>query len=73
MHPTCADIPTNSPQHYHRPHAHTAQGDSDWLHILPAAFWAMLVWVDKRYGHPTIIITENGVDVPGVTAGAAAV
>ena len=26
---------------------------------------AILQYVDQRYGHPDIIVTENGVDVPG--------
>ena len=26
---------------------------------------AILKYVDERYGHPDIIVTENGVDVPG--------
>lgn len=25
----------------------------------------LLKYVDRRYGHPDIIVTENGVDVPG--------
>lgn len=25
----------------------------------------LLKYVDQRYGHPDIIVTENGVDVPG--------
>ena len=41
------------------------RGDSSWLYLFPAAFRAMLVWVDRRYGGTPIIITENGVDVPG--------
>lgn len=26
---------------------------------------AILQYIDQRYGHPDIIVTENGVDVPG--------
>ncbi|GAB4821358.1 hypothetical protein N2152v2_008404 [Parachlorella kessleri] len=39
--------------------------DSSWLTVFPGALRAMLGWVQARYGRLPIIITENGVDVPG--------
>eukprot|EP00456_Euglypha_rotunda_P021862 TRINITY_DN18626_c0_g1_i2.p1 TRINITY_DN18626_c0_g1~~TRINITY_DN18626_c0_g1_i2.p1 ORF type:complete len:193 (+),score=25.57 TRINITY_DN18626_c0_g1_i2:42-581(+) len=38
--------------------------DSNWLYVVPWGIRYMLNWIDKRYGHPAIYITENGVDVP---------
>ncbi|KAK9804869.1 hypothetical protein WJX72_009269 [[Myrmecia] bisecta] len=40
------------------------QADSDWLWVVPWGFRRCLNWIDHRYSHPTIIVTENGVDVP---------
>jgi len=39
--------------------------DSNWLFVVPYGIRYMLGWISKRYGHPAIYITENGVDVPG--------
>jgi len=39
--------------------------DSDWLLVVPRALRAYLEYVNKRYSPGAIIITENGVDVPG--------
>ena len=42
------------------------KADSSWFYVLPAALRAMLGWVGQRYGQALpIVITENGVDVPG--------
>ena len=38
--------------------------DSPWLFVVPWGIYNMLKYVDKRYDHPPIYITENGVDVP---------
>ncbi len=43
--------------------------DSRWLQVFPASLRAMLRWVDRRYGRVPIVITENGVDVPGEQGG----
>ncbi|KAK9832087.1 hypothetical protein WJX81_005442 [Elliptochloris bilobata] len=40
----------------------------DWFYVTPWAMRKMLNWVDQRYGHPDIIITENGVCLPGEAA-----
>ncbi|CAE8738862.1 unnamed protein product [Polarella glacialis] len=39
--------------------------DSDWLLVVPRALRAYLAYVQNRYSPGAIIITENGVDVPG--------
>ncbi|DBA77308.1 TPA: hypothetical protein ACH3X2_000830 [Trebouxia sp. C0005] len=41
------------------------QAESSWLYVVPWGFSAILQYIDQRYGHPDIIVTENGVDVPG--------
>ncbi|MCF7759021.1 MAG: beta-glucosidase [Cephaloticoccus sp.] len=38
--------------------------DMDW-NVVPDFCRKMLGWVDKRYGHPPIYITENGCALPG--------
>lgn len=40
------------------------QADSSWLQVVPAGFKLVLRWINSRYNHPAIWITENGVDVP---------
>jgi len=40
---------------------HSEQTES---HCAPGCS-AILQYIDQRYGHPDIIVTENGVDVPG--------
>ncbi len=42
-----------------------AQAASDWLQVVPSGIHDILLWVQKRYNNPVILITENGVDVPG--------
>jgi hypothetical protein len=42
-------------------------GASAWLHVAPWGFYNMLTWNSARYRHPLIYVTENGVDVPGVS------
>lgn len=32
----------------------------DWLKVVPWGFKKLLVWIDKTYNHPDIIVTENG-------------
>lgn len=44
------------------------QAASAWLHVAPWAFYKMLMWNSKRYNNPLVYITENGVDVPGVSS-----
>ncbi|PRW44359.1 E3 ubiquitin- ligase UPL7 [Chlorella sorokiniana] len=39
--------------------------ESSWIKIFPSSIRNMLVWVDRRYGRPPILVTENGVSVPG--------
>lgn len=39
--------------------------DSPWLLVFPASFRAQLGWLAKRYPGVPIVVTENGVDVPG--------
>ena len=38
---------------------------SPWLHVVPSGMYYVLKWIDNRYNHPKIFITENGCDVPG--------
>lgn len=40
------------------------QADSEWLYVVPWGLRRLLNYVNKRYHHPTIYITESGVDVP---------
>lgn len=35
------------------------------LNVVPSGLYNLLHWLDKRYNHPLILITENGVDAPG--------
>jgi len=44
------------------------QADSTWLYVVPDGIYKMLHWVNDRYNHPPIFITENGVDVPNESA-----
>lgn len=44
------------------------QADSPWLHVVPAAVREQLIYVTRVYKPDGIIITENGVDVPGENA-----
>jgi len=39
--------------------------DSDWLYVVPEGLRKLLNFIKSTYGNPEIIITENGVDVPG--------
>lgn len=38
------------------------EAQTDWLTVVPAGFRPLLVWVASRYGHPIIMVTENGMD-----------
>lgn len=42
-----------------------AQAASPWLYVVPQGMEDILYWIDKRYGHPDIYITENGMDIAG--------
>jgi beta-glucosidase len=42
-----------------------AQADSTWLNVVPWGINRVLMWTSQRYGNPGILVTENGVDVPG--------
>ena len=44
------------------------QADSSWLFVVPWGFRPLVNWISARYGRPPIIVTENGVDVPGENA-----
>lgn len=33
-----------------------------WLTVVPEGFRPLLKWVSHRYGHPIIMVTENGMD-----------
>ncbi len=39
--------------------------DSDWLRVVPWGMRRALNYINQHYNAPWIIITENGVDVPG--------
>jgi len=41
------------------------KADSDWLYVVPWGFRKLLNWIKNRYSNPTLIVTENGVSVPG--------
>ena len=41
------------------------QADSTWLNVVPWGFNRVLMWTSERYNNPGILVTENGVDVPG--------
>eukprot|EP00604_Paraphysomonas_vestita_P003226 CAMPEP_0174821732 /NCGR_PEP_ID=MMETSP1107-20130205/9227_1 /TAXON_ID=36770 /ORGANISM="Paraphysomonas vestita, Strain GFlagA" /LENGTH=268 /DNA_ID=CAMNT_0016039067 /DNA_START=678 /DNA_END=1484 /DNA_ORIENTATION=- len=43
------------------------QAASGWLNVVPSGMYDLLKWISARYGNPIIMITENGVDVPGET------
>lgn len=40
------------------------QADSEWLQVVPWGLGKLLLYIQDRYGDPTIYITESGVDVP---------
>lgn len=40
------------------------QADSEWLYVVPWGLRRLLNYINKRYHHPQIYITESGVDVP---------
>ena len=39
--------------------------ESEWLNVVPQGIHDVLLWLSRRYDHPSIYIAENGVDVPG--------
>ena len=41
------------------------QAQSSWLQVVPEGMEAMLRYVDEKYDHPIIYVTENGVDLLG--------
>ena len=41
------------------------QGGNDWIYDTPAGFQSFLEYIDKRYNHPDIYVTENGFAVRG--------
>lgn len=41
------------------------QGGSVWLNQVPEGMFEVLMWVNNRYDHPIIVITENGCDMLG--------
>ena len=40
------------------------RADSEWLYVVPWGLRRLLNYINKRYHHPVIYITENGVDIP---------
>ncbi|KAK1388192.1 Beta-glucosidase 44 [Heracleum sosnowskyi] len=38
---------------------------SDWLYEVPWGMYKALMYVKERYGNPTMVLTENGMDQPG--------
>ncbi|KAI5648309.1 hypothetical protein M9H77_34314 [Catharanthus roseus] len=38
---------------------------SDWLYNVPWGLYKVVMYVKERYGNPTIILAENGMDQPG--------
>ncbi|KAI5660383.1 hypothetical protein M9H77_29176 [Catharanthus roseus] len=38
---------------------------SDWLYNVPWGLYKAVMYVKERYGNPTIILAENGMDQPG--------
>lgn len=40
------------------------QGDSSWFYVVPWGMRGLLNYIWKKYNHPEIYITENGVDIP---------
>ncbi|XP_047325488.1 beta-glucosidase 44-like [Impatiens glandulifera] len=41
------------------------KANSDWLRIVPSGMYKSMMYVKKRYGQHTIILSENGMDDPG--------
>ena len=48
-------------------------GASTWLFSVPWGLRKLLVWIDQRYAHPPIYVTENGWSTPGAEAWTAGV
>lgn len=40
------------------------RADSDWLYVVPWGIQKVILYITERYNPPSIIVTENGVDVP---------
>ncbi|WOG96771.1 hypothetical protein DCAR_0416107 [Daucus carota subsp. sativus] len=38
---------------------------SDWLYEVPWGLYKSIMYIKERYGNPTIVLTENGMDQPG--------
>lgn len=38
---------------------------SDWLYIVPWGMYKAVTYVKEKYGNPTVILSENGMDYPG--------
>ncbi|KAL5856967.1 hypothetical protein ACOSQ3_004425 [Xanthoceras sorbifolium] len=41
------------------------RANSGWLYIVPRGLHGALMYVKERYGNPTMILSENGMDDPG--------
>ncbi|GJN23604.1 hypothetical protein PR202_gb11268 [Eleusine coracana subsp. coracana] len=41
------------------------KANSDWLYIVPTGMYGCMTYLKQKYGNPTIVITENGMDQPG--------
>ncbi|CAL4935465.1 unnamed protein product [Urochloa decumbens] len=41
------------------------QANSKWLYIVPTGMYACVNYLKQKYGNPTLVITENGMDQPG--------
>ncbi|KAM0830235.1 hypothetical protein ACQ4PT_066354 [Festuca glaucescens] len=42
-----------------------SRANSDWLYIVPWGINKAVTYVKERYGNPTMILSENGMDQPG--------
>ncbi|KAJ4815224.1 Beta-glucosidase [Rhynchospora pubera] len=41
------------------------KANSNWLYIVPTGMYSVINYVKEKYGNPTVIISENGMDQPG--------
>ncbi|KAJ1697889.1 hypothetical protein LUZ63_006401 [Rhynchospora breviuscula] len=41
------------------------RANSDWLYIVPWGMYKAVTYVKEKYGNPTVILSENGMDYPG--------
>nr|POE94167.1 beta-glucosidase 1 [Quercus suber] len=41
------------------------RANSNWLYIVPWGLYKAITYIKERYGNPTVILSENGMDDPG--------